>query len=688
MNRPTRNSVLFGIASVAFLCCSPEKEDQQKEVKAINTAYMDSTVRPQDDFFLFVNGNWIRETEIPGDQGRWGSFNELRETSNEAVLKVLDRASEDSEAYPEGSDQRKAIDYYSIGMDSLLAEERGIAPLDPWMEAINNIQDKLSLQEYLQWQQSFGGGAFFSFGVSTDAKNSEANALYVSQGGLGLPDRDYYVDKDNEKFQEIKAKYEKHISRMFQYLGWEEGDANTAASNILELETRLAQASKTRIEMRDAEARYNKFTSAELSQLTPSLDWKVFLREVGADTEEIIISTPPFMEALEGIIQTMPTQTWREYLQWKVINRAAPYLQHELVKADFDFYGRELQGTEEMRPRWKRVLASAEYAAGEAIGKLYTEEYFPQEAKDKALIMVDNILEAMGDRIQGLDWMTDETKNKAMEKLSTFSVKIGFPDEWKDYSGLIVDGNPKTTSYFDNYLQAARFRFEDNLKKLNQPVDRSEWFMNPQTVNAYYNPTWNEIVFPAAILQPPFFNYEADAAVNYGGIGAVIGHEISHGFDDQGSRYDAQGNLENWWQDEDLENFQKRTAKLVEQFDRYEPLEGVFVKGQLTLGENIGDLGGVLVAYDGLQKHLQQYGRPEKRNGFSQEQRFFISWATIWRGKSREEALRTQVQTDPHSPAQYRANGPLVNIDAFYEAFEVMEGDGMFVAPEDRVRIW
>jgi putative endopeptidase len=688
MSKVFSSAVFFVLGIMAMTACSPREDGEEIEVQAINTSYMDSTVRPQDDFFLFVNGNWIRETEIPGDQGRWGSFNELREESNDAVLEVLEKAGEDMESYPEGSDQRKAIDYFRIGMDSVLAEERGISPLDPWKKAIANVQDKTSFQAYLQWQQEFGGGAFFSFGVSTDAKNSEANALYVSQGGLGLPDRDYYVDKDNEKFQEIKAKYEKHIAEMFQLIGEGKNDADRAAANVLELETRLAQASKTRIEMRDAEGRYNKFTVEELSQLTPSLDWRAFLREVGADTDEIIISTPAFMSEIEAIIETMPAEAWRDYLYWKALNRAAPYLHHELVKANFDFFGRELQGTEEMRPRWKRVLSSAEYAAGEAIGKLYTEEHFPQEAKDKALTMVDNILEAMGDRIQGLDWMTDETKNKAMEKLSTFTVKIGFPDEWKDYGDLLVDGNPETASYYENYLSASRFRFQDNLKKLNEPVDRSEWFMNPQTVNAYYNPTWNEIVFPAAILQPPFFNYQADAAVNYGGIGAVIGHEISHGFDDQGSRYDAHGNLENWWQDEDLENFQSRTAKLVEQFDQYEPLEGVFVKGQLTLGENIGDLGGLLVAYDGLQKHLEQHGRPDEIDGFTPEQRLFISWATIWRGKSREEALRTQVQTDPHSPAQYRANGPLVNIDAFYDAFEVSEGDDMYVAPNDRVRIW
>ncbi len=341
-----------------------------------------------------------------------------------------------------------------------------------------------------------------------------------------------------------------------------------------------------------------------------------------------------------------------------------------------------------MRPRWKRVLATTERAAGEAIGKLYTEEYFPEEAKEKAMEMVDNIMLAMGDRIRNLDWMTEETKEKALEKLGTFEVKIGFPDKWKDYAELEVVGNPETGSFIENVFHSAKFRFEDNIDKLGKPIDKKEWFMSPQTVNAYYNPTWNEIVFPAGILQPPFYDFKADAAVNYGGIGAVIGHEISHGFDDQGSRYDAQGNLRNWWQDEDLNNFTSRTVQLVAQYNAYEPLEGTNVKGELTLGENIGDLGGLLVAFDGLQKYFEQHGKPGEIDGFTPEQRFFISWATIWRTKSREEALRTQIQTDPHSPAQYRGNGPLENMDEFYKAFKVNEGDGMYKAPEERVRIW
>lgn len=686
MNKSKQIVFTLSLAGTVLAGCTSEQAAEEEVVQAINLSHMDSTVRIQDDFFLAVNGNWIKQTDIPADQGRWGSFNELREFNNEAVLKVLEKAM-DNDDLPAGSDQAKGVGFYQIGMDSLLAEKRGVEPLKPWFEKIEQVKDVQSLQAYLAEQQQYGGGAFFSLGVNTDLKDSDKMALYVSQSGLGLPDRDYYLGV-SEKFDEIKAKYQDHVTASFRMVGYDEAAAKQAAKAVLDLETRLAKSSKTRIEMRDPEGRYNKYTLDGMSALTPSLDWEQYLSTLDADTEEVIVSTPMFMEEVEKIVKGTSYDAIQAYLKWKIIDRAAPYLSHDFVKANFDFYGRELEGTEEMRPRWKRVLATTEGAVGEAIGKLYTEEYFPQEAKEKAQEMVDNVIAAMGDRIRQLEWMTDVTKEKALEKLGTFNVKIGFPDKWKDYSGLKVNADPETASYIENVWNTSNFRFKDNISKLGKPIDKDEWFMTPQTVNAYYNPTWNEIVFPAGILQPPFYNYKADAAVNYGGIGAVIGHEISHGFDDQGSRYDAQGNLQNWWQEEDLKNFQERTGKLVAQYDAYEPLEGVNVQGQLTLGENIGDLGGLLVAYDGLQRHLQEHGRPEAIDGFSPEQRFFISWATIWRMKSRDEALRTQIQTDPHSPAQYRGNGPLVNIDAFYEAFDVQEGDQMYKAPEDRVRIW
>jgi len=688
MKNLTQITMVSVLALLTTMACSPKQDNSTEKIQAINTSYMDTTVRPQDDFFLFVNGSWMEEVEIPADQGRWGSFLELREQSIEGVREVMASAKDNISKYPEGSDQYKAIAFYSIGMDSLLAEKRGYDALLPWFDQIDQIKSKADLQSFIEKIHPVGGNVFYNMYVSTDAKDSEKNALYLSQGGLGLPDRDYYVDDSNEKFKEIKAKYETHIATVFQLIGSPENDAKNIANDVLQLETRLAAASKTKIEMRDAEGRYNKYSLEELQEVTPSLNWAQLTNSLGATTDQIIVTTPDFMLALEAIFNEMEAEVWQNYLKWQLTRMASPYLNHALVQANFDFYGKELQGTEAMRARWKRVIASAEGAAGEAIGKLYTEAFFPEEAKEKANEMVSNILDAMGQRIQQLDWMSDETKAKAMEKLATFTVKIGYPDEWESYAELQVDDNPETASYFANVIAANKFQFQKNIEKLGQEVDRNEWFMTPQTVNAYYNPTWNEIVFPAAILQPPFYNYKADAAVNYGGIGAVIGHEISHGFDDQGSRYSPEGNLENWWKEEDLENFQQRTGQLVAQYDQYEPLEGLNVKGQLTLGENIGDLGGVLVAYDGLQKHLEKYGSPGEIDGFTPSQRFFLSWATVWRTKSRDEALRTQIQTDPHSPAKYRANGPLVNIDAFYNAFQVAQGDEMYVAPDERVRIW
>lgn len=688
MKKLSQTSIIPVFIFFTALSCAPKQVETEEKVEAINLSHMDTSIRAQDDFFQYVNGTWLAEAEIPADQGRWGSFLELRDESIAGVQQVMDTAKANISEYPKGTDQYKTVTFYTIGMDSLLAEKRGHEALLPWFEQIEQIKNKADLQAFIGKIHPAGVSAFFNIYVSSDAKDSDKNALYLSQGGLGLPDRDYYVDETNEKFKEIKAKYEAHISRVFQLLGNSEATARKVAEDVLKIETKLAAASKTRIEMRDAEGRYNKYSIDKLQESTPSLDWSALFETFGATTDEVIVSSPDFMVALEEVFSESEPEMWQNYLKWHLVRESSPYLNHAFVQANFDFYGKELQGTEALRARWKRVLSSAEGAVGEAIGKLYTEEFFPEEAKEKANEMVNNILEAMGERIQNLDWMGDETKAKAMEKLATFTVKIGYPDKWESYAALEVDDNRETTSYLSNIISANKFQFRKNMDKLGKEVDRSEWFMTPQTVNAYYNPTYNEIVFPAAILQPPFYNYKADAAVNYGGIGAVIGHEISHGFDDQGSRYSPDGNLENWWKEEDLERFKERTGALVAQYDQYEPIEGLNVKGQLTLGENIGDLGGVLVAYDGLQKHLEEHGNPGKIDGFTPSQRFFLSWATVWRTKSREEALRTQIQTDSHSPAQYRANGPLVNVDAFYEAFDVKEGDQMYIAPEERVSIW
>lgn len=677
---------ILSVTGMAIACGAPEAAEEAP-VKAIELANMDSTISPADDFFRFVNGKWLDKTEIPGDQGRWGSFNELREENNEVVLSVLETASR-SGKYEDGTDQKKAGDFYSIGMDSLLAEGVGVQPLKPYFDkiaAISNVQD---LQKYLSEQQTYGGGAFFGFGIFPDLKNSKVMATYIAQGGLGLPDRDYYT-KTDERSVEIREKYVVHVSRMLQLLGDDAESADAQSTRIMALETRLAEASMTNVEQRNIPALYNKMSLVELTNIVPSIDWSSYLIEMGVnDIDTLIVMQPKFVKEFQAIMDEGKVEEWKEYLRWNAFNGAANFLNNEIVQANFDFYSKELRGVEDMRPRWKRVLAMTNGSLGEAIGKLYVDETFPPEAKLKAMKMVENIKLAFAGRIKNLEWMTDSTKEKALEKLEKMTVKIGYPDEWRDYSALKVDNDPEKASYVQNVMNAQKFGFEYQLSKLGKPVDKKVWGMSPQTVNAYFNPLFNEIVFPAAILQPPFYNYKADEAVNYGGIGAVIGHEISHCFDDQGSRFDADGNMKNWWGDEDAENFKERTGKLVAQYDGYEPMDSVFVNGQFTLGENIGDLGGISAAYDGLQRYLAENGRPDDIDGFTAEQRFFMSWGTIWRIKYKDETLRTQVNTDPHSPGMYRANGPLSNLPAFYEAFGVKEGDKMYRHDSVRVNIW
>lgn len=669
----------------AFAC--NEGAGDKEVYHAINMDNIDKSVRPQDDFFMFVNGSWIKNTEIPEDQGSWGSFNELREKNNEVVLGVLERAAA-SDKYPAGTDQRKAADFYAVGMDSTLAENLGLKPIMPLIDRIKAIENKIDLQDFIAYQNKIGGSAFFGFAIFPDLMNSNVYASYFAQDGLGLPDKDYYT-KTDEKSVELRNKYISHTERMMGMSKLFEGNLSEKAKRIFQLENQLALASMNRTEQRNIPALYNPYAVSDLGTLTPSIDWDRFLTQLGVTgVDTIVVMQPEFMKEMEKVIKAGDLELWKDYLKWTVLNTFAGYLNKEIVDANFDFYGRELSGTTKIRPRWKRVLANTDGALGEAIGKLYVDEVFPPEAKETAKEMVSEILLAMGDRINNLDWMSGETKKKALEKLASFTVKIGYPDKWKDYASLEVKRGTDDASYAGNIMSARIWNYEDRLSKLHEPVDKTEWGMTPQTVNAYYSPLNNEIVFPAAILQPPFFDFKADAPVNFGGIGAVIGHEISHGFDDNGSRFDANGNMLNWWSEDDLANFKQRGEQLVAQFNAYEPLDSLFVNGQLTLGENIGDLGGVLLAWDGLQRYFAKNGKTESIDDFTPEQRFFMSWGTIWRTKYRDEALRTQVMTNPHSPGMYRANAPLTNVDAFYEAFEVKEGDAMYKAPEERVRIW
>jgi len=677
---------MFSIATIAVACGTSETVEETP-IQALELTNMDSTVRPADDFFKFVNGKWIERTEIPEVWGSYGAPHKLYEDNNEIVLDLLESAVESGD-YEEGTDQYKASVFYSVGMDSALAETAGLQPLKPYfdkIDAINNIND---LQEYLSELEMIGGGRFFNFYVGTDLKKSDEVTTYLSQGGLGLPDRDYYT-RDDARSIEIREKYVKHVARMLQFTGVSAEESENQAKRIMKLETQLALASMTNVERRDTESQYNKYAISDLNRLVPSFSWNKYFADMEIEgIDSIIVRQPKYMEACEDIFSNTAMSEVKEYLVWGAINNNANYLNNEIVQADFDFYRTELRGVSKMRARWKRVLGTTNSVLGEAIGKLYVDATFPPEAKLKAKEMVENIKLAYAGRIKDLSWMSDSTKEKALEKLEKMVVKIGYPDKWRDYAALKVDNDPEKSSFMENILNARKFGFKYQAAKLGKPVDRTEWAMSPQTVNAYFDPTKNEIVFPAAILQPPFYNYKADEAVNYGGIGSVIGHEISHCFDDQGSKYDADGNLRNWWTDEDAENFKTRTAKLVDQFNSYEPLDSTFVNGSLTLGENIGDLGGINAAYDALQRYYAENGRPEDIAGLTAEQRFFIGHGAIWRIKYKDETLRVQMNTDTHSPNMYRVNGALSNHPAFYEVFGVKEGDQMYRPDSLRVNIW
>jgi putative endopeptidase len=690
MKSITKAMFLSAIGAAVLTGCNNDdrKANAEQEPRGINLAYMDTTVSPRNDFFRYVNGVWVDSTEIPDEYTTWGSFHELRKNTDAQALALLEGASTNKDLDP-SSDQAKAVFLYQSIMDTVSRNEKGVQPLQPYLDKVNAIENKEDLQDFLTEMQQYGGAGFFGFSVRADAKDSNSNAAYLYPSGLGLPDRDFYVVDDSNS-REIREKYKSHITRMLQYLGDTEQEAAAKAETILEFETSLAEPQLDKVERRDARNTYNPMQVSQLQNQVSAIDWNKYFEEIGAsDIDTVIVSQPKYMQALQTTFNKNNVEDWKTYLTWTIFNNSTETLSTEIERANWEFYSQTLQGAKEQRPLKERALATVNGTLGEALGKLYVEENFPPEAKEKAQEMISNIIKAFEVRINNLTWMSDSTKVKAIEKLGTTTIKVGYPDEWKDYSDLEIAGpDDEEGSFFQNMMNARKWNVKETMAKLGEPVDKTEWFMPPQTVNAYYNPSYNEIVFPAAILQPPFYDYQADAAVNYGGIGAVIGHEISHGFDDSGSRFDSEGNLNNWWTEEDLKQFEKLGGSLAAQYDAIEVLDSVYINGKFTLGENIGDLGGVNAAYDGLQIHLAENGNPGKIDGFTPEQRFFLSWATVWRTKMRDEALRNLIKTDPHSPGMYRAYVPLQNIEAFYEAFDVQEGDDMYVAPEDRVLIW
>ncbi|GHA76535.1 M13 family metallopeptidase [Pontibacter akesuensis] len=650
--------------------------------RGIDLANLDTTANPCEDFYQYANGGWLANNPIPASESRWGSFNELADKNNAVLRELLLEASSNTTA-PKGSAAQLIGDYYAVGMDSVAANQAGIKPIQPELDKIKSIKTTDDLIKTVADLKTKGISGFFSMYVSQDDKVSTQYALQAGQGGLGLPDRDYYL-KDDERSKTIRTAYQEHLRNTFQLLGDDAAAAQKKAQTVMRIETKLAEASKARVDLRDPYANYNKMTIQEFAKQNPNLKISQMLTNMGATAaKEIIVGQPAFFKELNAMLKSVPVEDWKTYTRWHLARTMAPYLSQDFVQENFNFYGKVLSGAKEMQPRWKRVLRATDSALGEALGQLYVEKTFSPEAKQKAITMVNNLQEAFKEHVRDLEWMSDETKQRALQKLDAFAVKIGYPDKWEDYKGLDISRD----SYAANVMRASQFAFRDNIGKIGKPVDREEWFMSPPTVNAYYNPSMNEIVFPAGILQPPFFDPNADDAVNYGGMGAVIGHELTHGFDDQGAKYDYQGNLKDWWSTADLEKFNARASAVADQYDQYTVLDNLHVNGRLTLGENIADIGGLNIAYTALQKALEN-NNPEKIAGLTPEQRFFLAWAQIWRVNMRDEAQNQQILTDPHSPGRFRTNGPLANMPQFYEAFGCEPSDPMVRSDQERIKIW
>ena len=649
-------------------------------VLGVETRNLDKSVRPQDDFYRYVNGTWLKNTQIPADRSSYGSFIELRDNSEAALRAIIEEAAAAADRKP-GSDVQKVGDFYLSYMDTARIEALGIEPLRRDLKQISTLSNKRELPELFADLQQIGVQTPFSFSVGQDAKQSDRYIAYVSQSGLGLPDRDYYTQQ-GEKFAQTRAAYLNYIETLLRFAG--EKDPASAAKAIMALEAALAEKHWDRAKNRDRELTYNLKTVPELQALTPGFSWTKYLDAADAETTPaVVVRQPDYLQAMNAVVQRTPLPVLKQYLTFKLLDSYAPTLSSPFADAQFAFRGKALQGLEQQRPRWKRGVGAVENSLGEVAGRIYVERHFRPEQKARMQELVDNLVAAFRTGIDELEWMSPETKAEAKAKLAKFNVKIGYPDKWRDYSALEV----RPDDLAGNSRRTAEFNYRRMVNRLGKPIDRTEWGMTPQTVNAYYSSSMNEIVFPAAILQPPFFNPDADDAVNYGAIGAVIGHEISHGFDDQGRRSDGEGNLRDWWTAADNQAFQQRANTLVDQYSAFSPVEGLSVNGRLTLGENIGDLSGLAVAYKAYQRSLNGQPAPVIE-GFTGDQRFFLGWAQIWRSLQRDAALRQLLLTDSHSPGEYRVNGVLRNMPEFYQAFGVKPGDKMYLPPEKRVKVW
>ena len=682
MNNNVLKAVLFGAASVfAFDASAQHNSPAKKKVVFIDQSNMDLTVKPGEDFYTYASGTWIKNNPVPLKETRWGSFNQLRDFNINAVKTIL-AESANSKA-PAGSIERRIGDFYSAGMDSITIETLGYTPIKSDLQKVEGLTDIYSVVKHAAEMRTFGAGSpFFNFFVGQDRKYVKNIVPQLGQGGTTLPDRDYYLKNDARSVQ-IQSAYKNYIAKLFTLTGTPEAEAIKNAETIFNFEKKLADAQMSRVEMRDPYKTYNKFAVNDFTKTTPNLNWQNLLPLMKVSNQDtLLVSSPKFFTALNAAIGSTPVNELKTYLRWNLLKSSAPFLSSEFVNANFAF-NQVISGQKVQTPRWQRMSSLTDGTVGELLGQLYVDKHFKPEAKVRMQELVSNLVKAYEIRIKNLDWMSDVTKQKALDKLHAFTPKIGYPDKWKSYDGLEINRK----SFFQNLKSASSWAYQDMVSQLGKPVDKTRWGMTTPTVNAYYNPVNNEIVFPAGILQFPFFDPNADDAVNYGGIGAVIGHEISHGFDDSGSQYDKDGTLRNWWTEEDMTRFKAKAKTLQEQYDAYTVLDTIHVNGKLTLGENIGDLGGLNAAYEAF-KMTKQGQSNEKIDGFTPDQRFFLSWAQVWKGNILNETAAQLIVTDTHSPGPYRTIGAPVNMDAWYKAFDVKPGDKLYKKPEDRIRIW
>ena len=686
MRKTVKTALLFSSAALIVACGENNKKSENAMTdknadKGLSLAEMDTTVCPQDDFYNYVNGTWAKTAKIPADKPTWGSFHILREKTDENCLLILDNLLKEN--FAQGTEGQKIKDLYESFIDWKKRDAEGLKPIEGLLTKIDNIKTLADLQKYLEEVTPEGENPICAWGVYADMKDSNMNTVYLGNFSIGMG-RDYY-QKDNKENTEALQKYQDYVMAIFKVL--KDDKAAEKAKQMVDFERSVAKLMLTNEEDRNPNLSYNPQTMAELSKLVKNINLPQLLKNVGVNTDKVVVSEIRLYKQYDKFINEKNLPLIKDYLKYQLVADNASNLTKELDELSFNFYSKELQGQQEQRPMNKRALSVINGILGEAFGKLYVEKYFPPKAKEEMVTLVDYLKKSFAQHIKDVTWMSDATKEKALTKLNKFTVKVGYPDKWEDYSKLTIEPAAKSV-YYTNLQRVNEWAYQKSLEKVGKPVDKTKWGMSPQTVNAYYNPLYNEIVFPAAILQPPFFNFEADPAVNFGGIGAVIGHEMTHGFDDSGAEFDGDGNLQNWWTPEDKKNFENATKALAKQYDQYEPVKGVFVNGTFTSGENIADLGGVNIAFDALQMYLKDKGNVDKISNFTQDQRFFISWGTVWRTLSTDKYLTNQVKTDPHSPGYFRSFGPLVNVDAWYKAFDVKEGDKLYKKPEDRIKIW